>query len=388
MADEVNVDLNRIGILDEFNVQAPEAPVETPETPAEPAAEPTVETPIQEAPQDWFDLSKINERFGTSFQSEDEIKSTISSLSSYQELSQKKGYYEELEKILPEVLAELDGRTGTPEEFALNYTVNQLSQGRDRSVVQRIVGSDIQKMDAIEAIVLQYQFMAPNLSDKHELVVKSVLQDLGVDTEDPEFDANNIQIKDVVKFARMEADAKKFLKDQVSSVQVPPIKDFKKEIEARAEARKQAEAESQTVRQKRVQDWTGKAKEIASQVTKIDFMETKDGKDVVDFTYQIPKEYLDEVIPYLVEYAVESGYDVNADGVKKVQDEFIQFIKDEKQDEIRRAYGSEIASRIKAEMDAKIHNPKPINTQEAPSSQEKTYQQEANEAFKLQYGLK
>lgn len=392
---EVKVDLSRAGILDEFNVELPkeeavqEAVQPTEQSTEQPTGQPTGEVTAE--PTDWLDLSKLNAEFGTSFQSRDEIKEIVSSLNTYKELAGKKGYYDELEKILPEVIAELDGRTGTPEEFAANYTINQLAQGRDRGIAERIVKSDISKMDAMEAIVLQYQFSTPTLADKHELIVKSVLQDLGIDVEDPDFDPDNVQIKDpskVVKYARMEADAKEFLRKQVDSVQVPAIKDFKKEIQDKVEARKQAEVESQSARQKRVADWGGKAKELADQITKIDFTETKDGKEVVDFTYQIPKEFLNEVVPYLVEFAVENGYDINPESVSKVQAEFIQFIKDERQDEIRKAYASEMVSRTKAEMDTKVHNPKPINTQDAPPEHEKDFKQQVNEAFKLQYGLK
>jgi len=100
-----------LGIMDEFKVSMPEKtadvvaeqPQVTPEVnstekiSSEPQKTGSVTT---EPTPDWFDVKKINERFGTEFQTEDEIKETIGSLKAHQEYLDKKDYYTTLEESM------------------------------------------------------------------------------------------------------------------------------------------------------------------------------------------------------------------------------------------------------------------------------------------------
>lgn len=355
------------------------SPVEEPPTPAT-------------DPADWFDLTRLNERFGTEFKSEDDIKALISSLTDNQELISKRDYYKELEETLQAVVDQASQMYGSKEGFAARYKIEHLSQGKDAGVVSRIVTSDIDKLSELEALALRLQYLSPSLADKPDKVVKGLLKEYGVDIDDPDFNPDNIEISDpqqLVRLAQHGADAKSYLKNLVDGVQVPEIKDFKSEVQAKVAEKQKALAEQEAARQKLADQWTGKVKDITDQLKTIEFKrKDKDGNETVKFTYDVPQDFVKSLIPYLSKYAVDNGYDLTQENVAKVQSELVQFVKEEHIDELMDAYASHVSSKIKDEVDNKVHNNKPINQTEAPADHVKSYEDQVNEQFLRQLGMK
>src|SRR3972149_3522139 len=228
------------GILGEFGDDAliqPEPQPTKETTPVEPTQQVVIPTepvkptePVQQPEPDWFDLTKVNERFGTEFKTEEDIKNAISSLTEHQELINKRDYYGQLEETLQQLVDQANQMYGSKEGFARNYITEHLSKGKNAGVVSHIVNSDIDNLGELEALTLRLQYISPSLSDKPEKVVKGLLKEYGVDIDDPDFNPDNIEITDpqqLVRLAQNGADARAYLKNLVSSVQVPEIKDFK-----------------------------------------------------------------------------------------------------------------------------------------------------------------
>jgi hypothetical protein len=159
------------------------------------------------------------------------------------------------------------------------------------------------------------------------------------------------------------------------------MKDFKQEFEQRVKER------TETI-QKRTNEWTTKAKDLAGQFKEFKIMD-KDvqGQDVVDFTFSVPKEFQDQVATYLVDWAVQNGVDLTPETVAKAQAEIQDAFEDRYRAEIRKAYKDEKLAKYKEELDNKVHNNKPINDQEAPVGHGTSYQDELD-AQRKQFGLK
>ena len=404
MAEEINTPKvepgSGFGILGEFGAEAlvenqqptePTQMTEPTETPTEPVQQATTE-PAQPEPTDWFDVAKFNERFGTELKTEDEVKSAISSLSENQEFINRRGYFTELEGILQDLSQYAAQQFGGKEGFAKNFVTEQLSQGRSRAVVDKIVNSEIDKLGELEALALRSQYLSPALADKSEKVVKGLLKKYGVDVDDPDFNPDNVEISDpqqLVQFSLDAADAKAYLKNLVDGVKVPEIKDFKSEIEAKVAEKQRVAAEQAAARQKLSDQWGSKAKELADKLKTIEFKrKDKDGNESVKFTYDVPQDFVKSIIPYLANYAVEQGLDLTQENVAKVEAELVQFVKEEHIDELMDMYANHVSSKVTTDVDNKVHNNKPINQTEAPASHVKTYEDEVNEAFLKQLGGK
>jgi hypothetical protein len=390
-----------VGVLDMFGkealVEGTQIDGVQQETPAQeaPTTESTVqETPVQPATEqtqtDWF--QEFQKEY-PDIKSKDDIKEYLSSLNEFQEYKGKKGYYTELETTLQQVVDQATQLYGSKENFAKSYISEQLAKdGRDATVVSRIVNSEVGKLSDVEAMVLQLQYMTPMLANKPDIVVKGVLKEYGVDIDAPDFNADNVEITDpqqMVKFAKDAAAAKKYLNDLVSGIQVPEIKDFKAEIQAKVEQNKQAEVQRQEKLKRLSEDWTGKANELVNQLKSIEFKrKDKDGKEDTVFTYDVPQEAIKNLVPFITEYALSNNLDVTQDNVLRVAKELEQFVKEERMEEIMEARVSHALSKYKSELDNKVSNNKPINQTEAPADHAKTYEDEINEQFKRAHGLK
>jgi hypothetical protein len=362
-----------------------------PQIQAEPLkVEPEKTEPI--APQDWFDVSKVNERFGTEFKTEDEVKEAIRSLTENQEYLEKKDYYSEIEKVVADMQEQLNPLKmfKTKENYEKVMIASSLSEVMPEPIAQTVVTTDFTKVDNLEAIYLEAIARDPNLLayTTESDIKKGLLEISGVDVSDPEFDIAKYQeaIKSnpraLIDLSAKATQAKNFFKGVLDEARktVPEIKDWKQEIEQRAKERVE-------LTQKRTSEWTAKAKELADQFNEFTIIE-KDatGKDVVDFTFPVPKEFKDGLANYLLEYAVSNGFDVTPERVAALKTEIQDAFEDKYRDKIRKAYREDGVSKAKEEVDNKVFNNKPISTQEAPPEHAQTYQDEVAAQRKL-FGL-
>jgi hypothetical protein len=389
MTEQVNQPITEATLADAYNEmlglsKSQEQPIETP-TPAaesqvqgtptnEPTPSPAIESPGPAA-DDWFKIEKINERFGTNFQSEDEIKQKISSLIENEEYLSKRDYYSELDKFVEEMQKEVSDeslvkRFGSKENYDRAVMHSILSQNIPEAISATILTTDIDKMDDLSALYHEAIAKNPNLLTiaDEATIKKGLLKRAGVDISDPDFDLSKYQEsaklnpEGIVNLTMSATAAKNYFKGLVDEAKkgIPIQRDFKAEFETRVKERNE-------LIQKRTNDWTTKAKDIAGQFTEFKIME-KDaqGKDVVDFTFKVPKEFQDRAANYLRDFAVQSGLDVTPETVVKLQAELQDAFEDEYKSQIRKAYAEEKIAKLKEEFDNKVHNNKPISSQEAP----------------------
>ncbi len=362
-----------------------------------PAGEPQTTAPEQAASapatEDWFDSvrDKFNSEFGTEVKSKDEIKEKIRSLTENQEYLNKKEYYSEIEKVMADMQEHLDPvkRFKTKENYEKVMTASILSEQIPEALASLVVSTDFAKADNLEAIYMEAITRDPNLLSyaSEQDIKKGLLSRLGVDVADPEFKvedymaAAKLNPSAIVALSAGGTQAKSYFKGLLDEARkgIPEIKDWKQEIETRAQERVAST-------QKRTEEWTMKAKELSDQFKEFSYVDTDaNGKEEV-FKFTVPKEFRDKLAPYLVNYAVSSGFDVTPDKVAALQAEIQDAFEEQYKVEIRKDYRKSIESKLKEEFDLKVHNPKPISTQEAPPDHASSYLEEAN-AQRDMYGL-
>ena len=348
--------------------------------------------PPQEKSQEWFDIARFKEKFGVEVESEDDIREAIRSLTENQEYLKKKDYYIEVERIVAEMQEHLNPIKvfGTKENYEKAMMANSLSQVMPESVAHAVLTTDLNKVDNLQAMYLEAIARDPNLLSytTEDEIKKGLLARANVDVTDLEFDLAKYQdaaksnpraLIDLSAGATQSKNYFKGLLDEARKV-IPEIKDWNQEIEQRAQERVASV-------QKRTSEWAEKAKELAGQFKEFTIVE-KDaaGKDVIDFTFPVPKEFTDSAANYLVEYAVSTGKDVTPEMVVALKAEMIDAFEDRYKVQIRKAYREDGVSKVKEDMDNKVFNNKPVSTQEAPAEHAQTYQDEVD-AQRKHFGL-
>ena len=397
-----NKEPNAIEGNEQTQEQTTEAPA-TEQQPTEQAAGQTEGTQQQtEVPQevDWFDITKVNERLGTDFQSEDEIKTYISSLNENKEFLTKKDYYSTLEEEYGKIVDAFNPVKlfGSKEAYESVMLRTNLAKDNLPTVVDSILSTDVKQLDDLDALYLQVVNRSPDLL-RHatpDKIKQGLLEDLGVDVSDDDFDISNYRdafknnMKGLIALSTKGSQAKGEFIGLINEAykSIPEVKDFSKEIQVKTQQKLQSQTEQAEKVKKLNEDWNGKVKDLANQFKSIEFKEkASDGKEYVDFTFDVPKEFLDKAKPYLIEYAVKKGFDVSQENTEKLMSELRDVFKEEYQEEIRKAYANDKLSKFKEEMDNRIHNNKPINTQEAPPLQGNTPEDEINAQFRKMYNL-
>lgn len=343
----------------------------------------TAEQKPQETPvTNWFDLAKAEFE---GYNSPDEIKSALRSLKENEEYLKKKDTYTEMEKFYEQMQTELDPQKiyGSKENYEAYMTFQNLKKSVPESIASTILSTDLNKTDGLQVAFLGAISKDPSLLvDYDEQTIKlGLLQKAGVDISDPEF--NLASYKEGLKtnpgaamnLNGMTVEARQYFQGQIDAAKkdVPVIKDWKQEFSERAQ--KRAELSTQ-----RANQWSEKAKELVPKYSKYEFKEKNEkGEEVVDFTFDVSKEFLERLANDIKTYGVENDLDATPENVAKLESEIQAAIKEEHFDQMMRAYRKDIESRVKKTMDDKVHNPKPINTQEAPEGHEKSLIDELNE---------
>lgn len=375
-----------------------EQPVE-PDTPKEQPVTSQGTTPVEAPPapvvEDWFDISKINSRLEYEFKDENDLKEKIRSLKENEEYLKKKDYYSELDKLVQEYQNQFSDESltktfGSKENFDRHVILQTLSQSMPPSIAAAVVGTDLSKVDNLHAMYLEAVARDPNLLAVADepTIKKGLLKRVGVDISDPEFDlakyqdAAKVNPDAMIGLSMGATNAKSFMKGLMDEAakNIPVQKDFKQEFEQRV-------SEQRATIQKRTDSWATKAKEMAEQFKEFKIME-KDaqGNDVVDFTFAVPKEFSDSLANYVVDYAVQNGMDVTPETVANIQSEIQDAFEDRYKRQILKAYTEEKVAKVKADLDNKIHNNRPISTQEAPEGHGNQYEEELKKQRQL-FGL-
>lgn len=382
-------------------VKAGEKPAETPpeatpapETPAAetpPAEAPPAETP-PEAPAWDFKLDEFNKRYGLDFKDEDNLKSFFEKGSKLSEietelngLKEQLPYYQEVEQTLRDFVDTNDPIKvyGSEEAYKDALAIRKLSQeGRNEAVVTKAIKSNLGAMSDLDVLTMKKEFDSPSVVGETEAIKRSILRSVGVDIDEWEkenekrYDVNNPDLtpEQKVGIAGMADMARNEIRSLKSSIEVP---EYKSPLEGLKEKIKQ----DQEASEKRVQDWEKQGDRLTSEFSKIEkFSKDKEGKDIVDFVYEIDPSFKSDIKQMVVDYAKERGLEPTQENVDEVKKLVLFTYLTDNWEKVLDAYGTERESRVVTKVDQEIHNPAPVNKEEAPPTKEAEDVDKFNEA--------
>ena len=364
---------------------APETPVvETPSAETPPAQEtPPVETP-PETPAWDFKLDEFNKRYGLDFKDEDNLKSFFEKGSKLSEietelngLKEQLPYYQEVEQTLRDFVDTNDPIKvyGSEEAYKDALAIRKLSQeGRNEAVVTKAIKSNLGTMSDLDVLTMKKEFDSPSVVGETEAIKRSILRSVGVDIDewekenDKRYDVNTPDLtpEQKVGIASMADIARNEIRSLKSSIEVP---EYKSPLEGLKEKIKQ----DQETRDKRVQDWEKQGDRLTSEFSKIEKRsKDKEGKDIVDFVYEIDPSFKSDIKQMVVDYAKERGIEPTQENVAEVKKliKSTYLAEDGNLEKLLDAYGTERESRVIEKTDSTIHNPTPINKDDAPPTKE------------------
>ena len=308
-----------VGGMDAFIRGIPEEVVAEPQTeptpqPAEaaPAAEPVGETAAAE--QTKF-FEELNKRYKAGFKSDDEVTAALGSLSKMteyeaklREAEQHRAKVDELtakEKSWLEEKQKLEARVNPLAFFRDEkaYVAEQLRRqfpDRDPATIERVVTSDLSRMDKVELLAHRLLLDAPDIEGGLEGAKEAVLSDIGLEigSKPEEWDRitkNKLTVK--------AAQARKDLEELQRSVEIPKVK---------TEADLQAEMATKIDGLKRA--WTP----LLDKMETIDKLKIPAEDGTVLASIDIPAEWRKEMREELTTTALASGQEPTEENIKEL----------------------------------------------------------------------
>lgn len=308
-----------VGGMDAFIRGIPEEVVTEPQAeptpqPAEaaPAAEPVKETAAAE--QTKF-FEELNKRYKAGFKSDDEVTAALGSLSKMteyeaklREAEQHRAKVDELtakEKSWLEEKQKLEARVNPLAFFRDEkaYVAEQLRRqfpDRDPATIERVVTSDLSRMDKVELLAHRLLLDAPDIEGGLEGAKEAVLSDMGLEigSKPEEWDRitkNKLTVK--------AAQARKDLEELQRSVEIPKVK---------TEADLQAEMATKIDGLKRA--WTP----LLDKMETIDKLQIPAEDGTVLASIDIPAEWRKEMREELTTTALASGQEPTEENIKEL----------------------------------------------------------------------
>lgn len=308
-----------VGGMDAFIRGIPEEVVAEPQTeptpqPAEaaPAAEP-VEEPAAAEQTKFFE--ELNKRYKAGFKSDDEVTAALGSLSKMteyeaklREAEQHRAKVDELtakEKSWLEEKQKLEARVNPLAFFRDEkaYVAEQLRRqfpDRDPATIERVVTSDLSRMDKVELLAHRLLLDAPDIEGGLEGAKEAVLSDMGLEigSKPEEWDRitkNKLTVK--------AAQARKDLEELQRSVEIPKVK---------TEADLQAEMATKIDGLKRA--WTP----LLDKMETIDKLQIPAEDGTVLASIDIPAEWRKEMREELTTTALASGQEPTEENIKEL----------------------------------------------------------------------
>ena len=308
-----------VGGMDAFIRGIPEEVVAEPQTeptpqPAEatPAAEPVGETAAAE--QTKF-FEELNKRYKAGFKSDDEVTAALGSLSKMTEYEAKLREAEQHRAKVDELTAK--EKSGLEEKQKLEARINPLAffrdekayvaeqlrrqfPDRDPATIERVVTSDLSRMDKVELLAHRLLLDAPDIEGGLEGAKEAVLSDMGLEigSKPEEWDRitkNKLTVK--------AAQARKDLEELQRSVEIPKVK---------TEADLQAEMATKIDGLKRA--WTP----LLDKMETIDKLQIPAEDGTVLASIDIPAEWRKEMREELTTTALASGQEPTEENIKEL----------------------------------------------------------------------
>ena len=330
----------------------------------------------------WFDAAKpvFTELFGEEIPDQDKLRERIKQnneeLVSLREVSKtyNKTSHEQQQQRITELEAEngqlmQDVNPLTHFSSEDSYRAEQLKKifpAYNRKAVEELASTDLEKMDVLKAIRLNYQLNYGK--DDVEWQNKCMEKDYGAEFDE---DGNLVTVEPVMERAAMDI-IKEFKK--IKETEIPKVKDYRSIVEQRTNDQKVKVEKLKT-------DWKPVMEAALTNLKKltIPFM-GPDGKTPANFDFVLEEQATKPYIEHAVELMATSGREPNEENLKSVMQSVVNNLMLTNLTKIATAYANARASEIDELWATETNNPRKINQAQKPKEPEvKKYSKEAAE---------
>jgi hypothetical protein len=341
----------------------------------EPVTQPSVTQPSVSDP-----AVEFYKRYG--FDKEDDLKSSLTELETRRqeaiEFEKERAYNKELEQNYEELIKKEDQSSlfANEDEYRNFLIAQKIGQGKDFGVVQKIIRSNLDQMDELDVVSLKEQYDIPKFAGRDDRVKKALLEEIGVDINDPEFKLENYKEKlteeQDLKLSRLANQARQTFNQAKSGVQLPEKVDYKQKINERLQQRQQRVEQLNKT-------WHETARGIAESASQVKFVDKNDKGEVVDeFIYDVDAEFKQNIPDIINQYAVSNNVEPTPENVKAVTELLMNAYKVANWDKMLRSARNEARTQVREQLDKERFNGQPINKTEAPPDRKPDENDEIN----------
>jgi hypothetical protein len=324
--------------------QTEETPEETPaETPTETPTD-TPPPPIETKPAGW--LEEFNKSFETNYRSVDEVKSIFGANTKTEEIEALRSQNDTI-KAREQKLIEIVKQIQDPQSFfaeEAEFKKNLLLKSNpsvNKDVAGKIFTVDVENANPLDLIVLDMQVSHKRLVGGEAGARETLLAELGIDADFQLEDLTTAQKNQINIRAEKAAQNIVALRD---SVQIPqPLKDIESILQ---------EIQPHQAVEYDMTKWDGK---IDSVISKVDFIEIKDGNDVL-YKEAIDDDYRNGLKDALAEVIKGKGIDPTPENIKGLVEEAKDFYLKENLPQILKRHKNQIIAEHDKAIHSKLHN--------------------------------
>lgn len=311
-----------------------------------------------------FVKEKLKELAGVEISKIEDIKQYIDSVNEYksklEELTKEKDKY-------AKALESIDtSKLFANEELARLNSIMKKFPNLPPHLASRIISSDLNKMDKLQAIALAERLEDPELDISDEEIINALFNDL---PEDP----SEWSAADKYKISKMFKEAVKKIED-IRSTAVENF-DITTLLDENKEAKEQYIQKLKDVNSKQVKNVV---EEVVKEGLKIKLKNT-DNEDVV-YEFKFNPNDLEEYYTSLLNDTIEAGILIDSeDAIRDLRETVIEDFKLKYFDKIITDYATQLLTEYKEKINIELHNPKVM--QGGQTNQEDDYSKEIFESM-------
>jgi hypothetical protein len=329
------------------------------------------------------------------YESPDHLKSSLNDLKAAKEEYEKKlPYYSELEKEFENFVKIADPMNlfKSEKEYENFLIAQKMGEGKDFGVVQQIIRNDLSVMPDLDVLKLKWRFDTPSLANKSDdRVQKAILEDLGVDIDEPDFKLEEFKPTDSqeIKLARLATLARDQFNQAKASVQKPERPDYKKSLNDQVAAKAEAEKVNKEKFNQMAQTWQEKTKGLGDSISKFEFTEKNDkNEDVVDFVFNMDKEFVEKVPEMIMHHVLSNNLPPTQENVDYAKELVRSIYIAENYEKLAKAHTSQKLAEQREKLDKERYNGKDFNTNTPPPGRDEDLNKSINDGILKITGLK
>ena len=292
-------------------------------------------------------IDNFNKRFGTTYKTDDEIKSLFELPKKVIDYEGKVKDRDELARSVEKYKADLETLKKTEVSRYLSdplmqraYVASQLLKkhpDKDPFILQEIAMTDVTKMSDLDVVAKERKIKYPSMP--LENIKKVILHDLGIDASTPQEEWDSLA-KD--RLTMMAGDARENIKRLTEGIEIPKAEDPAK-----------VEADLQAALLKRTED----AKPARESFMKTDKYNLREGLD-----YTLPEEFKEELGNIFDVYILKAGNEPNEKNMEDLKGIAESLFYRRYKEQIYDAMYKDAESKIKKALDQELGNTTPPNT--------------------------